>query len=143
MTDLKIAVSRTCPNCFSTQRNIVNTSETNFIDVAAVVLTLEDIECGKLDELKATGYNIPVFIAINKEEVVPAEYMASVQGVFEHDETRNDFYGRQLEAAAHKYETELRPPFFSALVDYVKQGNSAFDCPGHQGGGILPPSSGR
>jgi nitrous oxidase accessory protein NosD len=35
--------------------------------VAAVVLTLEDIECGKLDELKATGYNIPVFIAINKE----------------------------------------------------------------------------
>ena len=134
MTDLKIAVSRTCPNCFSTQRNIVNTSETNFIDVAAVVLTLEDIECGKLDELKATGYNIPVFIAINKEEVVPAEYMASVQGVFEHDETRNDFYGRQLEAAAHKYETELRPPFFSALVDYVKQGNSAFDCPGHQGG---------
>lgn len=133
MTDLKIAVSRTCPNCFSTQRNIVNTSETNFIDVAAVVLTLEDIECGKLDELKATGYNIPVFIAINKEEVVPAEYMASVQGVFEHDETRNDFYGRQLEAAAHKYETELRPPFFSALVDYVKQGNSAFDCPGHQG----------
>lgn len=80
MTDLKIAVSRTCPNCFSTQRNIVNTSETNFIDVAAVVLTLEDIECGKLDELKATGYNIPVFIAINKEEVVPAEYMASVQG---------------------------------------------------------------
>jgi ABC-type transport system involved in cytochrome bd biosynthesis fused ATPase/permease subunit len=34
-----------------------------------------------LDELKATGYNIPVFIAINKEEVVPAEYMASVQGV--------------------------------------------------------------
>lgn len=39
MTDLKIAVSRTCPNCFSTQRNIVNTSETNFIDVAAVVLT--------------------------------------------------------------------------------------------------------
>ena len=137
MTDLKIAVSRTCPNCFSTQRNIVNTSETNFIDVAAVVLTLEDIECGKLDELKATGYNIPVFIAINKEEVVPAEYMASVQGVFEHDETRNDFYGRQLEAAAHKYETELRPPFFSALVDYVKQGNSAFDCPGHQGGAFF------
>ncbi|VTQ23257.1 Ornithine decarboxylase [Escherichia coli] len=26
------------------------------------------------------------------------------------------------------------PPFFRALVDYVNQGNSAFDCPGHQGG---------
>ncbi|MCR2306776.1 ornithine decarboxylase, partial [Salmonella enterica] len=30
--------------------------------------------------------------------------------------------------------TQLRPPFFRALVDYVNQGNSAFDCPGHQGG---------
>lgn len=59
--------------------------------------------------------------------------MSSVQGGGEHDETRNDFYGRQLEAAAHKYETELRPLFFSSLLDYVKQGNSAFDSPELQG----------
>ncbi|SUI29348.1 ornithine decarboxylase [Salmonella enterica subsp. enterica serovar Derby] len=40
------------------------------------------------------------------------------------------FYGRQLETAASHYETQLRPPFFRALVDYVNQGNSAFDCRG-------------
>ena len=45
-----------------------------------------------------------------------------------------NFTGRQLETAASHYETQLRPPFFRALVDYVNQGNSAFDCPGHQGG---------
>ncbi|MDU5426185.1 MAG: Orn/Lys/Arg decarboxylase N-terminal domain-containing protein, partial [Clostridiales bacterium] len=134
MSELKIAVSRTCPDCFTTQRTIINTCDTNFIDVAAAVLSIEDIECGKLDEIDATGYNLPVFIAINKEQIVPSEYLSRIQGVFEHDETRNDFYGRQLEAAAHKYEVQLRPPFFSALVDYVAQGNSAFDCPGHQGG---------
>ncbi|MFD1801097.1 ornithine decarboxylase SpeF [Mixta tenebrionis] len=134
MSALKIAVSNTCPNCFATQRSRVQVGETNFIDVAAAVLTMKDVASGKLDEIGATGYNIPVFIAINKDEVVPSEYMPLIQGVFEHDETRSDFYGRQLEAAAHKYETQLRPPFFSALVDYVKQGNSAFDCPGHQGG---------
>jgi len=134
MSDLKIAVSRTCPDCFTTQRSIINTCDTHFIDVAAAVLSIEDVECGKLDEIDATGYNLPVFIAINKDQIVPAEYLSRIQGVFEHDETRNDFYGRQLEAAAHKYEVQLRPPFFSALVDYVAQGNSAFDCPGHQGG---------
>ena len=122
MSELKIAVSRTCPDCFTTQRTIINTCDTNFIDVAAAVLSIEDIECGKLDEIDATGYNLPVFIAINKEQIVPSEYLSRIQGVFEHDETRNDFYGRQLEAAAHKYEVQLRPPFFSALVDYVAQG---------------------
>ncbi|MFU0919269.1 ornithine decarboxylase SpeF [Kluyvera sichuanensis] len=134
MSELKIAVSRTCPDCFTTQRSIINTCDTHFIDVAAAVLSIEDVECGKLDEIDATGYNLPVFIAINKDQIVPAEYLSRIQGVFEHDETRNDFYGRQLESAAHKYEVNLRPPFFSALVDYVAQGNSAFDCPGHQGG---------
>ncbi|MGL5968359.1 MAG: ornithine decarboxylase SpeF [Kluyvera sp.] len=134
MSELKISVSRTCPDCFTTQRSIINTCDTNFIDVAAAVLSIEDIESGKLDEIDATGYNLPVFIAINKDQIVPSEYLSRIQGVFEHDETRNDFYGRQLEAAAHKYEVQLRPPFFSALVDYVAQGNSAFDCPGHQGG---------
>ncbi|BBV66999.1 TPA: ornithine decarboxylase SpeF [Kluyvera ascorbata] len=134
MSELKIAVSRTCPDCFTTQRAIINTCDTHFIDVAAAVLSIEDVECGKLDEIDAPGYNLPVFIAINKDQIVPAEYLSRIQGVFEHDETRNDFYGRQLESAAHKYEVNLRPPFFSALVDYVAQGNSAFDCPGHQGG---------
>ncbi len=65
------------------------------------------------------------------EERVPAEYLPRISGVFEHCESRKEFYGRQLETAASHYETQLRPPFFRALVDYVNQGNSAFDCPGH------------
>ena len=28
----------------------------------------------------------------------------------------------------------MLPPFFRALADYVEDGNSQFDCPGHQGG---------
>ncbi|WP_226572209.1 ornithine decarboxylase SpeF [Mangrovibacter yixingensis] len=134
MRELKIAVSRSCPDCFSTQRSIVNVFDANFVDVAAVVLSISDVENGALEIISSTGYAIPVFIAIQDGEVVPSEYLPRVHGVFEHDETRNDYYGRQLENAAQKYEMTIRPPFFRALVDYVKQGNSAFDCPGHQGG---------
>ena len=134
MSELKIAVSRSCPDCFSTHRACVNIDESNYIDVAAIILSVSDVERGKLDEIDATGYDIPVFIATENEERVPAEYLPRISGVFEHCESRKEFYGRQLETAASHYETQLRPPFFRALVDYVNQGNSAFDCPGHQGG---------
>ncbi|WP_316044992.1 Orn/Lys/Arg decarboxylase N-terminal domain-containing protein, partial [Escherichia coli] len=92
------------------------------IDVAAIVLSLNDVTCGKLDEIDATGYGIPVFIATENQERVPAEYLPRISGVFENCESRREFYGRQLETAASHYETQLRPPFFRALVDYVNQG---------------------
>ncbi len=129
MSELKIAVSRSCPDCFSTHRECVNIDKSNYIDVAAIILSVNDVERGKLDEIDATGYGIPVFIATENEERVPAEYVPRISGVFEHCESRKEFYGRQLETAASHYETQLRPPFFRALVDYVNQGNSAFDCP--------------
>ena len=88
MSELKIAVSRSCPDCFSTQRTIVNVDESNFIDVAAVVLSVNDIERGKLDEIDSTGYGIPVFIATEEEERVPAEHLPRISGVFECNEAR-------------------------------------------------------
>ncbi len=45
-----------------------------------------------------------------------------------------ELYVKQIEAAAKKYEEDMLPPFFRALADYVEDGNSQFDCPGHQGG---------
>lgn len=121
MSELKIAVSRSCPDCFSTHRECVNIDKSNYIDVAAIILSVNDVEHGKLDEIDATGYGIPVFIATENEERVPAEYLPRISGVFEHCESRKEFYGRQLETAASHYETQLRPPFFRALVDYVNQ----------------------
>ncbi|STI96795.1 ornithine decarboxylase [Escherichia coli] len=103
----------------------MNIDKSNYIDVAAIILSVNDVERGKLDEIDATGYGIPVFIATENEERVPAEYLPRISGVFEHCESRKEFYGRQLETAASHYETQLRPPFFRALVDYVNQGNSA------------------
>ncbi len=134
MKTLKIAVSRACPECFTTSRDIVDITASDYIDVAAVVLAVSDIFNGAIEEIEATGFGIPVFIVTHKEERVPAEFLSRIHGVFEYSDTSNAYYGRQLEAAAQKYETQLRPPFFRALVDYVQQGNSAFDCPGHQGG---------
>ncbi|ELY2855386.1 ornithine decarboxylase SpeF [Cronobacter dublinensis] len=134
MQALKIGVSRLCPDCFSTEREVINIHDTDYIDIAAAVIAVSDIFQGIIDEIEMTGFGVPVFVVCQPEERVPAEYLARISGVFDYNETHRDYYGRQLEAAAQKYETALRPPFFRALVDYVNQGNSAFDCPGHQGG---------
>ena len=95
MSELKIAVSRSCPDCFSTHRTCVNIDESNYIDVAAIILSVSDVERGKLDEIDATGYDIPVFIATENEERTPAEYLSRISGVFEPSEARKEFYGRQ------------------------------------------------
>lgn len=134
MQSLKIALNRNCPDCFTTEREIVNLLSTDFIDVAAAVLSVPDLYSGIMEQIEQTGFGLPVFVAINESEMIPEEYYSRITGIFEPSETKSEYYGRQLEAAAEKYENGLRPPFFDAMVNYVEQGNSAFDCPGHQGG---------
>lgn len=40
----------------------MNIDESNYIDVAAIILSVSDVERGKLDEIDATGYDIPVLL---------------------------------------------------------------------------------
>ncbi|WP_312227253.1 ornithine decarboxylase SpeF [Pseudescherichia sp.] len=134
MQRLKIAASRACHEFIATRRDIIDLHDSNFIDVAAAVLSINDIHKGMVEKIEETGFNIPIFVMTHEAECVPAIYLPDIYGVFQYGNANREYYGRQLEAAALKYERGLRPPFFSALTDYVKQGNSAFDCPGHQGG---------
>ncbi|HAV8218988.1 TPA: ornithine decarboxylase SpeF [Escherichia coli] len=131
---LKIAVGNNCHDYFYTNRICVNFNKNNLIDIAAIVLSVNDIKDGKLEFIHNTGYDIPVFITTENDDIIPSEYLQYVRGVFSHNDYNIDLYSKQLEIAASNYEKELFPPFFKALVDYVNKGNSAFDCPGHQGG---------
>ncbi|WP_312776481.1 ornithine decarboxylase SpeF [Pseudescherichia sp.] len=134
MQRLKIAASRACHDFISTRRDIIDLHDSNFIDVAAAVLSINDIHKEMVEKIEETGFNIPIFVMTHEAECVPATYLPDIYGVFQYGNANREYYSRQLETAALKYERGLRPPFFSALIDYVKQGNSAFDCPGHQGG---------
>ena len=134
MKKLKIAVNPQALACFNTTRDIVDIGKSDFTDVAAVVMVMEDINAGRLADLDARGLAIPVFIATCDGEPLDNTLLPAVDGVFERDEKNAEFYGKQLESAAQKYESALLPPFFSALTRYVERGNTTFACPGHQGG---------
>ena len=74
------------------------------------------------------------FLVVFDNTVDIDQFMGKVERVIDGSSTNFDLYKRQIEAAADKYEESTLPPFFKALADYVEEGNSQFDCPGHQGG---------
>lgn len=82
MQALKIGVSRLCPDCFSTDRDMINIHESDYIDIAAAVVAVSDIFMGIIDEIETTGFGIPVFVVCQAEERVPAEYLPCIAGVF-------------------------------------------------------------
>lgn len=134
MKNLKIAASNNYFECFVTTREVVDIHQTKFIDIATAVVSVEDINSGILDTIEATGLKIPVFAVICCSTDLPKGILPRITGVLNLCDGNADFYGKQVETAAAKYEAKLLPPFFGSLVDYVSKGNAAFDCPGHQGG---------
>lgn len=134
MKKLNIAASTSAMPCFESQREVVDVLHTDFTDVAAVVLSVQDINNGVIESIHSLGLDIPIFAAVCCEEELNTDVLPSLNGVFELCGDNTDFYGKQLESVAEKYEKELLPPFFSTLKKYVEMGNSTFACPGHQGG---------
>ncbi|MHA3424003.1 ornithine decarboxylase SpeF [Yersinia enterocolitica] len=134
MKKLNIAASTSAMPCFESQREVIDVLHTDFTDVAAVVLSVQDINNGVIESIHSLGLDIPIFAAVCCEEELNTDVLPSLNGVFELCGDNTDFYGKQLESAAEKYEKELLPPFFSTLKKYVEMGNSTFACPGHQGG---------
>ena len=104
---MKIAVSRALASALSTHREVVTLDNTEFTDVAAVVITVADSHSGILALLKRTGFNLPVFMFSPQ----PVEIPAGVDGVID----GNAQEWLELEAAACRYEENLLPPFFDTL----------------------------
>lgn len=134
MVKLKIASSSDILDYFETRRDLVNIVETDFSDVAAAVISSENDYLELLKAIEKTGFHLPVFIVARRGESLPAEVLVKVEGVFEKSPENVNFYSKELETKASKYEKDVLPPFFGSLLSYVEQGHSAFDCPGHQGG---------
>ena len=129
MKTMKIAVSRELLSTVSTHREKVTLDNTDFTDVAAVVMTTAESRSGILALLKRTGFQLPVFIFSQEHTDVPDGATAVISG------KAQEFL--ELETAASRYEENLLPPFFDTLSQYVEMGNSTFACPGHQHGAFF------
>ncbi|MFT1606618.1 ornithine decarboxylase [Enterobacter hormaechei] len=129
MKTMKIAVSRELVSKVSTHREKVMLDNTDFTDVAAVVITVVESYSGILALLKRTGFQLPVFLFSTEPGEVPEGVTAIISGKAQEL--------LELESAACRYEENLLPPFFDTLSQYVVMGNSTFACPGHQHGAFF------
>ncbi|HHF6660269.1 TPA: ornithine decarboxylase SpeF [Haemophilus influenzae] len=133
MPNLKIAYSPKVEQYFSTNRELVEITKTDFTDVAAIMLTSGDV--GEyLERIQATNFGIPVFVVQTEEEQVDPKLYDAIYHIQDLNGYDIKLYSRQIETAARLYEEKMLPPFFKMLSEYVEMGNIAFDCPGHQGG---------
>ena len=133
MPNLKIAYSPQVEQYFSTHRELVEITKTDFTDVSAIVLTSGDVG-DYLERIQATNFGIPVFVVQTEEEQVDPKFYDAIYHIQDLNGYDIKLYSRQIETAAKFYEDKMLPPFFKMLSEYVEMGNIAFDCPGHQGG---------
>ncbi|RXX52005.1 ornithine decarboxylase, partial [Enterobacter cloacae] len=111
MKAMKIAVSRALVSTGSTHREKVTLDNTDFTDVAAVVITRAESRSGILALLIRTGFHLPVYLFSQEPTDVPDSATAVISGKAE------EFL--ELEYAASRYEENLFPPFVDTLSQYV------------------------
>lgn len=121
MKSMNIAASSELVSRLSSHRRVVALGDTDFTDVAAVVITAADSRSGILALLKRTGFHLPVFLYSEHAVELPAGVTAVING--------NEQQWLELESAACQYEENLLPPFYDTLTQYVEMGNSTFACP--------------
>ncbi|MBP2845547.1 ornithine decarboxylase [Dickeya oryzae] len=134
MKQLKIAANAAVASRLITLRPIVALSQTDFTDIAAVVVSVEEVRSGILSVMHHSGFGIPAFVVREpwhtSEELLPpgSEWLSLDKG---------GEHALQLEKVAAEYQARLLPPFFDTLSKYVGMRNTTFACPGHQGGSFF------
>lgn len=132
MKHLKIACTEESKKYFSTDRSLVLAEDTDYTDVAAVVIT--DSETGIINRVFETKFGIPVFVVLKNTDKLDGNLIKKTYRVIDGSRYDKELYDREIESAACQYEDGILPPFFKDLSEYVEKGNLQFDCPGHQGG---------
>ena len=117
---------------FQLIENLVLAEDTDYTDVAAVVLTDSDTKL--INDAYNTKFGIPIFVVLKNGDKLDNELAKKVYRVIDGNTFDANLYSRVIENAANQYEEKILPPFFKALSNYVERGNVQFDCPGHQGG---------
>ncbi|MDU6412822.1 MAG: Orn/Lys/Arg decarboxylase N-terminal domain-containing protein, partial [Yersiniaceae bacterium] len=128
MKSLKIAASAGVAPRLDTPRDVIALESADYTEVAAIVVSADDLRAGRLEAVQQTGFAIPAFVAVSGDETVSPDYLPHLKGVFSLSDANQAFYGAQLEAAAAAYEAALFPPFFDTLKKYVEMQNSTFAC---------------
>ncbi|XNM84155.1 Orn/Lys/Arg decarboxylase N-terminal domain-containing protein [Escherichia coli] len=104
MKSMNIAASSELVSRLSSHRRVVALGDTDFTDVAAVVITAADSRSGILALLEAHRFSSTGVLLFEHAVELPAGVTAVING--------NEQQWLELESAACQYEENLLPPFY-------------------------------
>jgi len=132
MIQLKIAYTPGVEDLFTKKRERVQIGQTDYTDIAAAVVTDQDLDV--IDEIHQTMFGIPVFVFSETSEYAYPELRDKVYRWIYLKGYDKGILDIEIDNAAEQYELRMLPPFFEALNEYVALKNQPFNCPGHQSG---------
>jgi lysine decarboxylase/arginine decarboxylase len=108
-------------------------------------LSGEDSSARLVEYARTRNRSVPILLISDRGsiEAIPNGTLERVSGVIWKLTDTPDFNAGRIERAVAEYASRALPPFFGALVDYVREYNFAWHTPGHMGGqGFLKSPSG-
>ncbi|MDN8582410.1 Orn/Lys/Arg decarboxylase N-terminal domain-containing protein, partial [Eikenella corrodens] len=96
MTFLKVAASPSVQQGFTTQLDVVDVQGADLAGIGAVVASTADA-AKAVEQVEATGFGIPVFVALQPGESVPESLLTRVNGVIQLGRGNEEYYGRQVD----------------------------------------------
>lgn len=132
MVKLKVAYSPSVLEYFSTDRALIDIKDSDYTDIAAAVLSDNDIEI--IDEIYDTCFEVPVFVFSTEREHMEESMREKIYRWIYVGDLNKDIVNNEIENAAEQYEWRMLPPFFETLSNYIDLKNQQFNCPGHQSG---------
>lgn len=132
MKSLKIACTKETMQFVSSARELVLAENTDYTDIAAVILGENDVDL--IEAVNDTKFGVPVFVISKESNKLDGELAKKINHIIDVNEFDKTRHNHEIETAAKNYEEKILPPFFKVLDEYALRGNLQFDCPGHQGG---------
>lgn len=120
MRKLQIAATPSTIQAFQTERQVVSLKDADLTTISAVVMTTQEASSGLLEKVDAHAFGIPV-ILLNFDDTLPSDLYGQAVSVINANTTDIKLFGRQIDAAAQKYENQLLPPFLVRLKTTSKK----------------------
>lgn len=96
--------------------------------------------------IRERNRKIPIFLYTERLAIsaIPLEVISTIEGYIWKLEDTPDFIAGHIKRAARTYLSDVLPPFFKALVEYVDEYKYSWHTPGHMGGvAFLKTAAGR
>ncbi len=116
---LKVAYTKKALELFAPipTRKAAAAEETDFTDIAALVVTEEDESI--IHDRRVKAFHIPLFLIVHGHEERTDNTLGHVYGMIDTRSLSRPYFERQIEQAASSYEDSLLPPFFKTLKSQV------------------------